>query len=80
MTVEEKGLEALALIEAEIGTQDRDLRQTAASLCASYQKIKGPMASVLELVGKFPFVGSKVVNTIKFLMTIADGVCEQVAS
>ena len=78
MSTEDKALEALNLIEAEITTTDRDLAGTAASLCASCKKIKDPMESVLALVEKFPFVGKRVANTIRFLLKVADGVCSEV--
>jgi len=62
MSTEDRAMEALAIIEAEITTLDRDLSDTAASLCTSYQKIKDRMEAVLALVEMFPFVGSKVAN------------------
>ncbi len=74
MSTEERGLEALTAIEVEIST--RDLTETVASLCASYQKIKDPLESALALIEKFPFIGTKVVNTIRFLMKLADSVCD----
>jgi len=76
MSVEERGLAALETIENEISVKERALDPKA--LCVSYQKIREPLESVLELVGKFPFIGPKVVNTVRFLMKVADSVCENV--
>jgi len=78
MSTEEKGLAALDAIEAEIGagSDERGLADSAAALCESYRKIKEPLQSALELIEKFPFVGKKVANAVRFLMRIADAVCQ----
>ena len=74
MDAEQRGLEALNNIEARLATRERGILDKDV-LCAKYKEIREFLEDALDLVGKFPFIGKKVVGFVELLMEIADTIC-----